>query len=103
MAKIIFIASYFFYQGGSLLNLAQKSVRERLADTLLLLVKMYGTRGLDHQLSVELTREDIASLVGTATETTIRLLSDLKSEGIIATHGKKIMILNEKALRAIAG
>lgn len=86
-----------------MLNLAQKSVRERLADTLLLLIKMYGTRGLDHQLSVELTREDIASLVGTATETTIRLLSDLKSEGIIATHGKKIMILNEKALKAIAG
>jgi CRP-like cAMP-binding protein len=52
---------------------------------------------------VELTREDIASLVGTATETTIRLLSDLKSEGIIATRGKKIMILNEKALKAIAG
>jgi CRP/FNR family transcriptional regulator len=86
-----------------MLHLAQKSVRERLADTLLLLVSMYGTRGSDHQLSVELTRDDIASLVGTATETTIRLLSDLKSEGIIATNGKKIMILNEKALKAIAG
>lgn len=86
-----------------MLHLAQKSVRERLADTLLLLANMYGTRGPEHQLSVELTREDIASLVGTATETTIRLLSDLKSEGIIATNGKKIMIQNEKALRLIAG
>lgn len=86
-----------------MLHLAQKSVRERLADTLLLLIKMYGTHGSNHQISVELTREDIASLVGTATETTIRLLSDLKNEGIIATHGKKIMILNEKALRTIAG
>jgi CRP/FNR family transcriptional regulator len=86
-----------------MLHLAQKSVRERLADTLLLLVNLYGTRGNDHQISVELTREDIASLVGTATETTIRLLSDLKSEGIIATQGKKIMILNEKALKTIAG
>lgn len=86
-----------------MLNLAQKSVRERLADALLLLATLYGTRGADNQLSVELTREDIASLVGTATETTIRLLSDMKSEGIIATHGRKIMIQNEKALRLIAG
>jgi CRP-like cAMP-binding protein len=86
-----------------MLHLAQRSVRERLADTLLLLIKLYGMKGPNNLLQVEMNREDIASLVGTATETTIRLLSDLKSEGIIQTQGKKIMIRNIKALQAIAG
>ncbi len=86
-----------------LLRLAQKSVRERMADTLLLLMDTYGTHGADCLLNIELSREDIAAMVGTATETAIRLISDFRAEGILVTHAKKIGIRNEKALRAIAG
>jgi CRP/FNR family transcriptional regulator len=82
--------------------MAQKSVRERLAATLLLLIDTYGTSGPDNTLKIELSREEIASLVGTATETVIRLISDFKTEGLIITNGKKINIQNEQALRAIA-
>lgn len=86
-----------------LLRLAQKSVRERMADTLLLLMDTYGTHGTENLLNIELSREDIAAMVGTATETAIRLISDFRTEGILVTHAKKIGIRNEKALRAIAG
>jgi len=85
-----------------MIRMAQKSVRERLAATLLLLIDTYGTSGPDNTLKIELSREEIASLVGTATETVIRLISDFKTEGLIITNGKKINIQNEQALRAIA-
>jgi CRP-like cAMP-binding protein len=84
-----------------MMRMAQKSVRERLASTLLLLMQTFGTIGPERVLNVDLSREDIASLVGTATETVIRLISDFKTEQIIATRGKKILILNEKALKII--
>lgn len=85
-----------------MIRMAQKSVRERLAATLLLLMDTYGTFGPDNTLKIELSREEFASLVGTANETVIRLISDFKTEGLIITNGKKISIYNEEALRAIA-
>ncbi|MCH8494824.1 MAG: Crp/Fnr family transcriptional regulator [Balneolales bacterium] len=87
-----------------ILHLAQKTVRERLADSLILLTDTYGYDKTDSKLlDVHLSREDFASLVGTATETAIRLISDFRTEGLIETPGKRIRILNEKALRKIAG
>jgi CRP/FNR family transcriptional regulator len=49
-----------------------------------------------------MSREDIANIVGTATETTIRLLSELKHDNVIQLHGKKIAILNHSELVRIA-
>jgi CRP-like cAMP-binding protein len=87
-----------------MLNLAQKSVRERLADTLMLLRDTYGYTSAEEMiLNVTLSREDYASLVGTATETVIRLISDFRMERLIETPGKRMKILNEHALRQIAG
>lgn len=86
-----------------MLRMAQKSVRERLAATLLMLMETYGTTGPEKILNIDLSREDMASLVGTATETVIRLISDFKTERLIATRGKKILLLNEKALKTIVG
>jgi CRP/FNR family transcriptional regulator len=51
---------------------------------------------------LKISREDLANLVGTATETAIRLLSDLKNEGVVALVGKKIEILNLSKLVKIA-
>ena len=81
-------------------DLAQKSVRERLAHTLLMLKETYGIDGDENsqKIDIALSREDIASIVGTATETVIRLLSEFKNDGYISLEGKKIRILNTKAL-----
>jgi CRP/FNR family transcriptional regulator len=81
-----------------LTHLAQKPVRERLAETLLFLKETYGFEPNSELLSVQLSREEIANLVGTATETAIRLLSELNKERIIELVGKKIRIINLKAL-----
>lgn len=78
-------------------NLAQKPVRERLAEVLLILQETFGVRE-DGSIDVTLTREEIGSLVGTATESCIRLLSEFKKDQMIALEGKKIIIKDVNAL-----
>ena len=85
-----------------LTHLAQKPVRERLAETLIFLKETYGFEPDSTQLAVQLTREEIANLVGTATETAIRLLSELNKESIIELSGKKIAIKNMPELLRVA-
>ncbi len=82
-----------------LAELAHKSVRERLAASLLMLKETYGMEGESSELiDISLTRDDLASIVGTATETVIRLLSEFKNEGLITFEGKKIRVLEPKKL-----
>lgn len=84
-------------------EMAQKSVRERLAEDLIILSRKYGYDKTDSTLlNVSLSREELASFVGTATETLIRLLSDMKRENVIDIQGRKIKILDEKKLLEIA-
>lgn len=83
-------------------SLAQKSVRERLAETLILLKDFYGLKNDDSTLNVTITREDLASITGTSMETVVRLLSELKDEKIVALNKKAIMILDMKKLFRIA-
>lgn len=72
---------------------AQRTIRERLAITLLKLHKTYGVDPNDDSPTViNLTREDLANMVGTATETLIRLLHEFKDDGLISTQGRKITI-----------
>ncbi len=79
-------------------DLAQKPVIERLAEALLMLKEYYGYEKDESSLNITITREEIANIVGTATETTIRLLSELKKQGIIELDGKTIRILKSEAL-----
>ncbi len=81
-----------------LTNLAQKPIRERLAETLLFIKETYGFEEDGITLNVRLSREEIANLVGTATESAIRLLSEFKKEGIVELDGKKIKILKQALL-----
>jgi CRP/FNR family transcriptional regulator len=85
-------------------SLAQKSVRERLAETLLFLQKTFQDDSMtdNNLISVTLPREDIANIVGTATETVIRLLSEFRTDKLIDMEGKKIRILNRGALERIS-
>jgi CRP-like cAMP-binding protein len=87
--------------GKIVTHMAQKSVKERLAELLLLLQATFGTTE-DGVMDIQLTREELANMVGTATESLIRLLSELKKDGIIESSGKKIKILNISALNAQA-
>jgi len=82
-------------------NIAQKTVRERLAEILLLLVNDFG---LDNQnyLQISLTREELANIVGTATESVIRLLSEFKTDRLVELNGRRIRILNTKGLQKIS-
>ena len=63
-------------------EIAQKSVKARLAEILLLIASDFGVEE-DGTLKLNVTREDLSNFVGTATETLIRLLSDLKNEGLV--------------------
>ena len=85
-----------------MLHLAYKPVRERLAEALLLLAQTFGKSGDTQPFSMAISREDLASLVGTAKETAIRLMSELKEAGIIATRGSQVTILDQVGLNQIA-
>ncbi len=79
-------------------DMAQKPVRERLAEALLILREFYGLQDDGETLDVALTREDLANIVGTATETVIRFLSEFKHDNLIDLKGRKIKILKHSAL-----
>ena len=82
-------------------DIAQKTVRERLAETILMLEETFGLTE-DGFLNIILTREEVANIVGTATESVIRLLSEFKSEKIIRIEGKKIAINNKAYLQKLS-
>ena len=84
-----------------LTNLATKPVRERLADSLLLLKRVYG-EDQEQDFTISISREDLASMVGTAKETVIRFLSELKDEGIVSAKGSNITIHHPDRLVAIS-
>lgn len=82
-----------------LLQLAYNSVRKRVAEALIMLATRYQA-DKTKPFSMAITREDIASLVGTATETVIRTLSDFKEEALVEMKGSLITIINyDKLLR----
>jgi CRP-like cAMP-binding protein len=86
---------------NSVVNMAQKNVKQRLAETLLNLHSEFKTNQ-ENAINIHLSREDIANIIGTATESAIRLLSDLKKREIIAFKGKDIIIVNKIKLEKIA-
>ncbi|WP_439128617.1 Crp/Fnr family transcriptional regulator [Polaribacter sp.] len=84
-----------------IVDMAQKTVKQRLAETLINLKEKFDTNN-DGIINVRLSREDIANIIGTATESAIRLLSDLKKKKYIEFVGKEIKILNLSELEKIA-
>lgn len=80
-----------------LLNLAYDSVRKRVADSLLKLSQKYGDDSEDFSMAI--SRDDLASIVGTATESVIRTLSEFKADGYISIKGSAITILQPEKLK----
>jgi len=86
-----------------LIDIAQKTVKGRICEALVMLKKVFDFEEDGQTLSVVLTRAEIADTAGTATETTIRTLSQLSADKLISLDGKKIKILDYKRLLAEAG
>ena len=84
-----------------LTDIAQKSVKERLAEVIVQLVNDFGLDS-DKIMKITITREELANIVGTATESVIRLISEFKSEGILESKGRKLRILNKNKLSEIS-
>ena len=80
-----------------LIKLAYNSVRKRVAEALTTLSLRYK-KDNDSKFTIHISREDLANLAGTATETTIRTLSDFKEEGLISIERGYISILNFESL-----
>lgn len=81
-----------------LVALAYHSLRKRVADALLTLKKKYATNKDEH-FSISISREDLANIAGTATESLIRTLSDFKNEKLIEIKEGKIILIAEKKLQ----
>ena len=84
---------------SKLTSLHQKNVRERLAELLLSLKLTHGTKeGKRVKIDMKLTREEMATMIGTANETLIRFMTEFKEAGIIEQEGKVIFITDEEEL-----
>lgn len=80
-----------------LLGLAYNSLRKKVAEALIALKNKYGGSS-DTPFSIDISRENLASVAGTATESLIRTLSDFKSEKLIDIKDGAIEILNPQKL-----
>ncbi|MDP5001342.1 MAG: Crp/Fnr family transcriptional regulator [Flavobacterium sp.] len=83
-----------------MVNMAQRNVKQRLAETLIYLEESFGIHE-DGSLHIQLSREELAGMIGTATESCIRLLSELKKSNYIDLIGKKIVLLDKNKLKRI--
>jgi len=83
-------------------NLTQKHIRGRIAESLLFLRDSYGVEEDGATINVYLSREDLASLSNMTTSNAIRTLSMFAAERIIAMNGRKIKIIDEELLRRVS-
>ena len=83
-------------------NLTQKHIRGRLAESLLFLKDSYGLEEDGSTLSIYLSREDLANLSNMTTSNAIRTLSQFAAEKLIAIDGRKIKIIEEERLKKIS-
>ena len=83
-------------------TIAQRPVKERIAQSLLLLCEYYGFEKDGCTLAIVITREEIANISGSTRETVIRALLEFQKDNIIALSGKEIKILQMEALRKAA-
>jgi CRP/FNR family transcriptional regulator, cyclic AMP receptor protein len=82
---------------NQLLGLAYNSLRKKVAEALMLLQKKYQGKQ-DENFTIDISRESLATIAGTATESLIRTLSDFRSEKLIDIQNGAIKILNKKKL-----
>ena len=104
------LALFFIHElsrnlGGAdtkIINLTQKHIRGRLAESLLFLKESYGLEEDGSTLSIYLSREDLANLSNMTTSNAIRTLSQFSTERLITIDGRKIKIIDEEKLKKIS-
>lgn len=105
------LLSFFFIRKLSLdlglsdartVNLTQKHIRGRLAESLLLLKANYGLEEDSATISIYLSREDIANLSNMTTSNAIRTLSNFSNEKVVSIDGRRIKIIDEEKLKKIS-
>ena len=82
-------------------DIAQKTVKERVAEILLMLHNTFGTNK-EGFININLTRDDISNIIGTATESVIRILRDFNSKNYITLENRKIKINDYKRIKLIS-
>ena len=88
---------------NSIVTFAHRTVRERLALSLLILKEKYQDKEEKNKpAEISLSREDLSNVVGTAVETLARLLHEFKDEGLIETKGRIIRVLDVKKMITVA-
>ncbi|HLS29538.1 MAG TPA: cyclic nucleotide-binding domain-containing protein, partial [Flavobacteriaceae bacterium] len=87
------------YKADQMVQLAYNSLRKRVANALLLLKEKFISKEEKQNFRITITREELANISGTTTESLIRTLSDFKSEKLIHIHGRAIEILEEEKLK----
>ena len=93
----------FAVLANSLTMFARKTVRERLALQLIVIREKYKVNHMEGiPIEIDISREDLASLVGTARENVVRVLTEFKESNILETKGRKIIIKDVNQLIAIA-
>ena len=100
MSMLEQFSNYMRNSDNILVDMAQKSVKQRLAMSLLYLHDNFGTDD-EGMLNLVLSREDFANIVGTATESAIRVLSEFKKLDYISTKGKQIKLVDIEALKRV--
>ena len=96
------LADELSYSYDKMVSLTQKHVRGRLAETLLMLIRIYGYEADGKTINAALSRNDIAHLSNMTTSNAIRTLSNLAAEGNVKIRGRKITILNFANLERIS-
>lgn len=86
---------------NQIVRMAHKTVRARFATLLLELQEEFGV-DVDKNLGLKLSREEYANLVGTATESMIRMFANFSKENLIELVGKKVKIIDPERLNQIA-
>lgn len=89
---------------NSISIVTQRSVKERLAVTLIVLREKFKEETpIGEEIMINVSRNDLANMVGTGNENIVRFLTELKLSGIVKTQGRKICITNVKKLIEISG
>ncbi len=94
------LANYIKSTDDKIIDLGQKSVSQRVAKLLLSMDKYFEADAKGY-IKIKIRREDMANMIGVATESLIRTLSDFQKNNWIETQGKQLRIINPKKLQSI--
>ena len=96
------IADHLGSSEQQVVNLTQKHIRGRLAESLLHLIDNYGYDEDGSTIAMYMSREDLANMSNMTTSNAIRTLSQFAQEQLVSIDGRKIQVLNESEIKRIS-